>query len=151
MEKSPEERWAQVVELLATAAVRLARKQQVAGGTIPADEISVNAEADKITASKPIPKEIVIELPEFPSGRVPFGENWIGHGTRNKNMVEIVWMKRILTWASEGCSLTKLAEKLNRDDHETRYAGGWNRARVWWVLKRAKNQFASMKNNSSDR
>ena len=139
-EMTPEERGAQIVELLAVAAVRLARKQKATGEEVAVSEPSVSEEVVKITASKPIPKEIVIDLSPFQKGRIPFGESRAGQGIRKINATELSWMKRILAWASEGHSLAKIVGRLNKEDHETRYAGKWNRAKVWWVLKRVKEQ-----------
>ena len=139
-EMTPQERWEQMLQLLAGAVVRLIEKEKAAGIDPPPKE-TTSENVNDVPISKHLSGKITIRLPKTKLGRMPFGERTKGLGARESHPVEMVWMKRILEWAKEGESLSKIANRMNKEDRETRYAGRWDRAKVWWVLKKAKEQF----------
>ena len=139
-EMSPQERWEQMLQLLAGAVVRLIEKEKAAGIDPPPKEVS-SENINDVTISKHLSGKITVQLTKTKLGRMPFGERIKGSGIRESHPVEMVWMKRILEWSKQGESLSKIANRMNKEDRETRYAGRWDRAKVWWVLKKAKKQF----------
>ena len=137
---TPQERWEQIVELLVGAVVRLIENEKAAGIDPPPKE-STCENVNDVTISKHLSGKITVQLPKTKLGRMPFGERNKRFGVRESHPVEMEWMKRILKWAKEGESLSKIVNRMNKEDRETRYAGRWDRAKVWWVLKKAKKQF----------
>ena len=136
-EMTPQERWEQMLLLLAGAVVRLIEKEKAAGIEPPLKE-AASENVNDVSISRHLSGKITVQLPKTKLGRMPFGERAKGFGIRESHPVEMVWMKRMLGWAKEGESLSKIANRMNKEDHETRYVGRWDRAKVWWVLKRAK-------------
>ena len=139
-EMTPQERWEQMLQLLAGAVVRLIEKEKAAGIDPPPKE-ATSENVNAVAISKHLSGKITVQLPKTKLGRMPFGERAKRFGVRESHPVEMVWMKRILEWSKQGESLSKIANRMNKEDHETRYAGRWDRAKVWWVLKKAKKQF----------
>ena len=139
-EMIPEERWEQMLQLLAKAVVRLIEKEKAAGIDPPPEEVT-SENVNDATISRHLSGKITVQLPKTKLGRMPFGERAKGFGVRESHPVETAWMRRILEWDKEGESLSKIANRMNKEDRETRYAGRWDRAKVWWVLKKAKRQF----------
>ena len=139
-EMTPEERWEQMLELLAEAVVRLIEKEKAAGiDPLPKEATSENVNDAPI--SRNLSGKITVQLPKTKLGRMPFGERAKGSGIRENHPIEQVWMKRMLEWSKQGEPLSKIVNRMNKEDRETRYAGRWDRAKVWWVLKKAKKQF----------
>ena len=134
-EMTPDERWDEILNLLAKAVVRLTEKEKAAG-IKPPPKTSVPKDAIPMLNHLQMKNEFYIPQPK--RGRMPFGEKPKGAGTREENLTEQSWMRKILEWSKEGKSLSKIMKRLNEEDRETRYAGKWDRAKVWWVLKRAK-------------
>ena len=139
-EMTPQERWEQMLQLLAKAVVHLIEKEKAAGIDPPPKE-ATSENVNDVPISKHLSSKITIQLPKTKLGRMPFGERTKGFGVRENDPGEMAWMKRMLEWAKEGESLSKIASRMNKEDRETRYAGRWDRAKVWWVLKKAKKQF----------
>ena len=139
-EMTPQERWEQIVELLTKAVICLIEKEKAAGIDPPPEE-AVFKNVNDVPISRNLSGKITVQLPKTKLGRMPFGESAKGFGVRESHPVEMVWMKRMLEWSQEGESLSKIANRMNKEDRETRYAGRWDRAKVWWVLKKAKKQF----------
>lgn len=121
---TPEERLNRVVDLLATASLRL-----VTGDKVPSES---PAEADKATiqVSEPQSQKIVQGI-----GRMPFGQK-MTEGGRAVDTVELKWIRRIQKLAAEGLSMEKIAQRLNEEDHETRRQGKWCGSTVWRLLRR---------------
>ncbi len=139
-EMTPQERWEQMLQLLAKAMVLLIEKEKAAGIDPPPKEAASKNITD-VSISRHLSDKITIQIPKTKLGRMPFGERTKGFGVRERHPVEMAWMKRMLGWAKEGESLSKIVNTMNKEDRETRYAGRWDRAKVWWVLKKAKEQF----------
>lgn len=118
---APMDRLSRVVELLASAVLRLIEKPPT-------------------TSDDPAPGPVP---PGFgPRGRVPFGKQWELEGWKDDPR-EAVWIGRILAWAKEGLSSEKIARKLNAEDRETRRASKWSRTAVWRILQREKRRGAT--------
>ncbi len=117
---TPEDRWDEILNLLAKASVRLAEREK----NIP-------------------PEERIPDMPLFTAltlinaGRIPFGQKKY-HGRRTKNQSEIQCIARISELAFGGNSLSEIADKLNQEDQNSRYAGRWSKVSVWRILKKAK-------------
>ena len=121
---TPEERLERVVELLATAVVRLIGEER-------------KEETRPSTLASPSQPEIAHAPPT--KGRVPFGQEIGGMG-RIFNEAEVRWIKRIRELAAQGCSSEKIAKQLNLEDHESKRSGKWSRTAVWRILKRLKGK-----------
>jgi hypothetical protein len=139
-EMTPQERWEQMLQLIAGAVVHLIEKEKAAGIEPPPKE-ATSKNVNDVPMSRQLSSKIIIQLPKTKLGRMPFAERPNGFGLRESHPVEIAWMKQMLEWAKEGESLSKIANRMSKEDRETRYAGKWDRAKVWWVLKKAKRQF----------
>lgn len=72
-----------------------------------------------------------------PQGRIPFGFQQNPYG-RAVHEGEAKWVQRIEALASQKFSLEKIAQALNKEDHETKRAGKWSRTAVWRILQRSK-------------
>ncbi len=121
---TPEEREERVIELLATAVVRLMGDERKEETKPP---ILVSPSQSEI-AHAPLVK-----------GRIPFGQETGGMG-RVFNETETRWIKRIQELAAQGWSSEKIARQLNLEDHESKRAGKWSRTAVWRILKRLKEK-----------
>ncbi len=121
---TPEERLRRVVDLLATASIRLAT-----GEKVPAELNAKDKEAT-IPASGAQSQKIVREI-----GRVPFGQKVTERG-RAVDATELKWIKRIRELVAEGLSMENIAKRLNAEDHETRRQGKWCGSTVWRLLRR---------------
>ncbi|MBI2069488.1 MAG: recombinase family protein [Elusimicrobia bacterium] len=119
---TPAERMKCVIELLATAAMRMA--------------LDEGKEEIKSPTSTPSSQPGVTHAP-IAKGRVPFGQEIDGMG-RIFNETELRWIRRIQELATQGWSSEKIAKQLNLEDHESKRAGKWSRTAVWRILKKFK-------------
>ena len=126
-EMTSQERSEQMLQLLAGAVVRLIENEKAAG-IDPPPKKSNSENLNDVPISKHLSGKITIQIPEPKLGRMPFGERRKESGTRESHPTETVWMKRMLEWSKEGESLSKIANRMNKEDRETRYAGKWDRA-----------------------
>lgn len=123
-EMTPEERFNEILDLLAKASVRLAEKER----NMPPKEIASPEVTDKT------------EVLFFPTkGRMPFGLKKVGRH-RLPHEEEIFCMRRIRELTAEGRSLEDVAKHLNKEDTKTRYAGRWTRFAVWEIQKRLESK-----------
>ena len=121
---TPEERLERVVELLATAVVRLVRGEGKEKMKPP-------------TSTSPSQPDVSHAPPA--KGRVPFGQE-INEMGRIFNEAEVRWIKRIQELTDQGWSSEKIARQLNLEDHESKRSGKWSRTAVWRILKKFKRK-----------
>jgi hypothetical protein len=122
---TPEERLDRIVELLAIASIRLAQKENL---NVDSDKQSPETVDD---VKPPIQEHFIPNKP----GRVPFGVEKKDVG-RIINQREQKFISRIYELSIGGQSTEKIATELNREDHESKWAGKWNKVTVWRILKR---------------
>ena len=121
---TPEERTERVVELLATAVVRLILGERKEETKLPTSASSAQPEIAHAPPAK---------------GRVPFGQEMSEMGRIFKE-AEFRWINRIQQLAAQGRSSEKIARQLNMEDHESKRVGKWSRTAVWRILKRLKGK-----------
>ena len=121
---TPEERTERVIELLATAVVRLVRGDGKEEMKLPTSENSPQPEMAHALPTK---------------GRVPFGYE-MGETGWVVKQTEFFWIKRIQEFATQGWSSEKIAKQLNLEDHKSKRAGRWSRTAVWRILKQLKEK-----------
>ncbi|MBI4055564.1 MAG: recombinase family protein [Elusimicrobia bacterium] len=132
---TPEERLQRIVEILSDGVVRLIRKKQeekaCAAAAQPAIADSSTSSCVAVAASEPkkLPESLLLKR-----GRVPFGQRKLGED-RTEHKSEQVWVQRIGELAAKGYSSEKIAQRLNREDRESKRAGKWSRVAVWRILK----------------
>ena len=117
---TPDERMEKVITILAEAVVKVAMKQQQDGIQTPSLETL---------------KARLFDRKFQRSGIAPFGyrkEN----GKLITNPPEMVWINKIKKLEIEGLSTGKIARQLNAEDHSTKWAGKWDRSKVWRILRR---------------
>ena len=117
---TPAELSQRVVEILASAAVRLLTEGKKEDVSPP-------------TSTTPTWNYDCLTLPK--RGPIPFGQK-LGTKGLEINEKEMILIKRIQELAKEGWSSEKIAKLLNAEDHETKRAGKWTRTAVWRILKK---------------
>lgn len=117
-EMAPKERLDRIVEILATAVIRMVQEEKRSSDQPP------DKEPQRLSA---------------PKGRLPFGQKKI-EGRRDIDATERRLIEWICTMAAEGCSSEKIAKTLNAEDRETKRAGKWSRTAVWRILQRIKKE-----------
>jgi len=119
---TPEERLRRIIELLATAAVRVVQEESVTPTKEPPSPLTTHGSLRAPT-----------------KGRIPYGEQKTPVG-RTINPLEDHWLKRIRALAADSLSSEEIAKRLNLEDRKSKRNGKWSRTTVWRILQKAKKK-----------